>query len=126
MSSDMAEQAENSDRIFNVNLDDFESRVIEVSSHHPVLVDFWADWCPPCIAIAPIMEKAVNAWESEIELAKLEVDEGDNMKIAGRYQVRGFPTIIAFINGEEHGRFSGAKSLSFVEQFIADAIASTG
>lgn len=122
----MAEQAENSDRIFNVNLDDFESRVIEVSSHHPVLVDFWADWCPPCIAIAPIMEKAVNAWESEIELAKLEVDEGDNMKIAGRYQVRGFPTIIAFINGEEHGRFSGAKSLSFVEQFIADAIASTG
>ena len=122
----MVDQGKKSDRIFDVNLDDFDARVIEASSKHPVLVDFWADWCPPCIAIAPIMEKAINAWNSDIELAKLEVDEGDNMKIAGRYQVRGFPTIILFINGEERGRFSGAKSLSFVEQFIADALESAG
>ena len=126
MKSDMADKEKEIDRIFEVNLGDFDARVIEASSHHPVLVDFWADWCPPCIAIAPIMEKAVNGWASAIELAKLEVDEGDNMKIAGRYQVRGFPTIIIFINGEERGRFSGAKSLAFVEQFIADAVASAG
>ena len=121
----MTEQNSKHDRIFDVNLDDFESRVIQASSRHPVLVDLWADWCPPCIAIAPILEKAVSAYDSAIELAKLEVDEGDNMKIAGRFQVRGFPTIIAFIDGEERGRFSGAKSLSFVEQFIDDAVAKT-
>jgi len=51
-------------------------------------------------------------------LAKLEVDEGENMKLAGRYQVRGFPTIILFQNGEEKGRFSGAKPVSPIEQFI--------
>jgi thioredoxin 1 len=118
----MADQNNNSLRIFEVNLEDFQTRVLEASSAHPILVDFWADWCPPCIAIAPILEKAVNEYGSDISLAKLEVDEGDNMKIAGEYQVRGFPTIILFSNGEERGRFSGAKSQSFVEQFIAESI----
>ena len=113
---------ENSSRIFDVNLDAFDSHVIDASHDHPILVDFWADWCPPCIAIAPILEAVVNSHADNIGLAKLEVDEGDNMKIAGRYQVRGFPTIILFQGGEERGRFSGAKSASFVERFIADLL----
>ncbi len=118
----ISETNDKSSRIFDVGLDDFEQRVIEASSDHPVFVDFWADWCPPCVAIAPIMEKVVNTYEENIELAKLEVDDGDNMKLAGRYQVRGFPTIILFQDGEERGRFSGAKSLSFVEQFIEESL----
>ena len=112
-----------SGRIFAVSLDDFETRVLDASSNHPVLVDFWADWCPPCIAVAPILEKVVSGYDSDITLAKLEVDDGDNMKIAGRYQVRGFPTIILFVNGEERNRFSGAKSQSFIEQFIEEGLA---
>ena len=46
------------------------------------------------------------------------MDDGDNMKLAGHYQVRGFPTLILFQNGEEKGRFSGAKPLSYIRQFI--------
>ena len=107
-------------RIMEVNLDDFQQHVLDASADFPVLVDFRADWCPPCIAIAPVLEKVVNEYEQPVRLAKLEVDAGKNMKIAGQYQVRGFPTIILFIQGEERARFSGAKSTGFVEQFISN------
>ncbi len=104
--------------IFDTDLDHFEQDVLEASREVPVLVDFWAEWCPPCLVIAPVLEQVVRAREGAVRLAKLEVDEGENMKLAGRYQVRGFPTVILFRNGEEQGRFSGAKPASFVEQFI--------
>ncbi len=114
--------AASSPRIVDVNLDDFQQQVLDASADFPVLVDFWADWCPPCIAIAPVLENVVKEHEEPVRLAKLEVDAGKNMKIAGQYQVRGFPTIILFLKGEERARFSGAKSISYVEQFITDNI----
>jgi len=114
--------ATSSSRVVEVNLDDFQQQVLDASADFPVLVDFWADWCPPCIAIAPALEKVVNEHEKPVRLAKLEVDAGKNMKIASQYQVRGFPTIILFFRGEERARFSGAKSVSFVEKFISDNI----
>ena len=92
--------------------------ILEASHQRPVLVDFWADWCPPCIALAPILQGVINALSGEVALAKLEVDEGENMKLAGRYQVRGFPTVILFRNGEEQARFSGAQTRSTIEMFI--------
>ena len=109
--------------IFDVSLEDFEQRVINNSQQQPILVDLWADWCPPCVVIAPIMEAVVRERQGEILLAKLEVDEGDNMKIAGRYKVRGFPTILLIDKGEEKGRFSGAKPRSYVDQFIDECLA---
>lgn len=105
-------------RIFDTSVEEFEKDVIEVSHQYPVLVDLWADWCPPCVVIAPIIKKVVEEYEDDIALAKLEVDEGKNMKIAGQYQVRGFPTILLIQNGEEKARFSGAQSASFIEDFI--------
>lgn len=111
-----------SSRIVEVSLQDFQQQVLDASAEFPVLVDFWADWCPPCIAIAPVLEKVINEREKPIRLAKLEVDAGKNMKIAGQHKVRGFPTIILFSQGEEHARFSGAKSINYVEKFIADNI----
>ncbi len=104
--------------IFNTSVEAFDKDVIEASHRHPVLVDLWADWCPPCIVIAPILKKVIENHPTKIALAKIEVDEGKNMKIAGQYQVRGFPTILLIQNGEEKARFSGAKSQSFVENFI--------
>jgi len=106
--------------IFDTSLDTFEQDVLATSHDRPVLVDFWAEWCPPCVVVAPLLEQVVNGRDGEIMLAKLEVDEGENMKLAGRFQVRGFPTIILFQNGEEKGRFSGAIPASQIEQFIDD------
>lgn len=107
-----------SEKIFVVNLDDFEEKVIQASQHKPILVDLWAEWCSPCRVIAPILEQLAEEMEDEIGIAKIEVDEDDNMKIAGRYQVKGFPTLILFQHGEELARFSGAKSLGFIRDFI--------
>ena len=104
--------------IFDTSVETFEQDVIEASHQHPILVDLWADWCPPCVIIAPVLKKVVESCESKISLAKIEVDEGKNMKIAGQYQVRGFPTILLIHNGEEKARFSGAQSASFIEDFI--------
>lgn len=107
-----------SEQIFVVNLDDFEEKVIQASQHKPILVDLWAEWCGPCRVIAPILEQLADEMADEIGIAKIEVDEEDNMKIAGRYQVKGFPTLILFQHGEERARFSGAKPLGFISDFI--------
>lgn len=106
------------DNIFISNLDNFQQLVIEASHQKPVLVDLWAEWCSPCRVIAPVLEKIAVEFHDNLAIAKVEVDEDENMKLAGRYQVRGFPTLILFINGEESGRFSGAKPLSFIRDFI--------
>ncbi len=104
--------------IYNVSLDDFEQKVIEASRQRPILVDLWADWCSPCIVIAPILTQVIERLEGRVALAKIEVDEGENMKLAGRYKVRGFPTVILFQDGEEKSRFSSARPASFIDSFI--------
>ncbi len=104
--------------VFDTRLEDFERKVIDASFQQPVLVDFWADWCSPCIVIAPILSRVVESFDGKILLAKLEVDAGENMKLAGKYQVRGFPTIILFKQGVEVDRFSSAQPAHFIERFI--------
>lgn len=104
--------------IFDTSVESFAEDVISSSHKHPILVDLWADWCPPCIVIAPILKEVIENYDSKIALAKLEVDEGKNMKIAGQYQVRGFPTILLIQNGEEKARFSGAQTALYIENFI--------
>lgn len=104
--------------IFDVDLHDFDECVLHASMDRPVLVDFWADWCSPCLAIAPILTRVVESYTGDVLLAKLEVDEGENMKLAGRYKVRGFPTIILFEQGEARAHFSGVKMQHQIEAFI--------
>ncbi len=108
------------DFIFDVDLAGFEAAVIEASRTTPVIVDFWADWCPPCRALTPVLERVVNAMHGSVRLAKVEVDEGANMKLAGRYGLKGFPTVLLFIGGEIKGRFSGARAEHWVKDFLAE------
>ncbi|MGD8525492.1 MAG: thioredoxin domain-containing protein [Thioalkalispiraceae bacterium] len=107
-----------SQHISDLNLEDFEQKVIEASHQQPVLVDLWADWCAPCLVIAPVLASVIEEYDGAVKLAKIEVDEGENMKLAGRYHVRGFPTVILFQNGEEKARFSSAQSASYIREFI--------
>ena len=110
--------------IMDVDLDTFEAQVLSVSEDVPVLIDLWAEWCAPCLVIAPVLKQVVEEYDGRIRLAKIEVDVGENMKLAGRYQVRGFPTVILIINGEEMARFSGAKPQAFIRDFIDKSIVS--
>lgn len=104
--------------VYDIDLDQFQGTVIEASFTQTVLVDLWAEWCPPCISLSPILEQVVGEYDGRLRLVKIEVDEGENMKLAGRYGVRGFPTVILFQDGEERGRFSSMQSAGFVRDFI--------
>lgn len=104
--------------IFDVHLEQFEQQVIQASHRVPVMVDFWAEWCSPCLALAPVMERVMAGYAGRVRLAKLEVDEGENMKLAGRYRVRGFPTVVLFVEGEEVARFASARPRHWIEEFL--------
>ena len=108
----------NDSYIFDTSLETFKNDVIQASHQYPVLVDFWADWCSPCIVIAPVLKKVIPPYQGRIRLAKLEVDEGDNMKLAGHHKVRGFPTIMLFQDGKETARFSGSRPAPAIRHFI--------
>ncbi len=112
--------------IFDTDLAHFDADVLAASADVPVLVDFWAEWCSPCIFLDPVLKEVVESYSGAVRLAKVEVDAGDNMKLAGRYQVRGFPTVILFIDGEEVDRFSSARSAGFIHDFIDRHLAAEG
>lgn len=106
--------------IYDVNEHDFSENVLAASARHPVLVDFWADWCAPCRVLTPLLERVVGAYGGAVRLAKVEADE--NMRLAGAYQLRGFPTVLLFVNGAEVARFSGARSEPQLRAFIDDGL----
>ena len=104
----------------NADLHDFELKVLQASHQKPVLVDFWADWCAPCHAITPHLNRAMEQLKNRIELVKVEVDEGDNMKLAGRYKLRGFPTLMLFVDGVEVARFAGSRASHWIVDWIEE------
>ena len=71
----------------------------------PVLVDFWAEWCGPCRAIAPALEDIAGDLKEKLTVAKINIDE--NPGVPQKYNVRGIPTLIVFKNGEEQERYVG-------------------
>ncbi len=99
-------------------LHDFEEVVIEASNALPVLVDFWADWCAPCHAIAPHLQRVMEEMADRVQLVKVEVDDGENMKLAGRYKLRGFPTIMLFVEGREVARFAGNRASHWIRDWL--------
>ncbi len=109
--------------IIDIGFEQYDDLVIAASDKMPVLVDLWAEWCSPCLVVAPLLKQLIEEYEGKIKLAKVEVDEGENMKLAGRYQVRGFPTILLINKGEEIARFSGAKPMSFLRNFVDENLA---
>ena len=82
----------------------FDDEVIK--SDKPVLVDFWAEWCGPCKAIAPMLDDIAGEYKGKIRIAKLNVDE--NPRTAQRFNVRSIPTLILFKSGQVQGQKVGA------------------
>ncbi len=103
--------------LFEVDVDNFESAVIEESSKRLVVLDISAEWCGPCRVLEPILHRLAEEYAGTFLLAKLEAED-ENMKIAGRFGARGFPTVLAFVDGVEVDRFHSVQPESFVRNFI--------
>jgi putative thioredoxin len=100
----------------------FESVVIEGSVERPVLVDFWAPWCAPCRALAPVLDKVAADLGGRVTFAKLNTDE--EPEIARTFGVRGIPNCKLFVNGKVQDEFTGALPESAVRDFLAGALPS--
>ncbi|MES9823966.1 MAG: thioredoxin domain-containing protein [Candidatus Thiodiazotropha endolucinida] len=114
----MSQKKHNSPFICDVTESTYEEKVLKASHQQPVLVDFWAEWCAPCISLAPALERVIEELEGLVMLAKVEVD--DNMRLAGHYRLRGFPTVILFVEGNEIGRFHGARASHWLREWIEE------
>lgn len=103
-----------SHEIVHITDETFETEVLK--SDVPVLVDYWAEWCGPCKAIAPILEEIATEYADRLKLAKLNID--DNPNAAVRYNVRGIPTLMLFRNGNMESFKVGALSKTQLSAFL--------
>ena len=97
----------------------FETDVLK--SSHPVLVDYWAEWCGPCKMIAPILDEVATAYQGKLQIAKMNVDE--NRDIPAKFGIRGIPTLMIFKNGELAATKVGAMTKSQLTAFIDQQMA---
>jgi putative thioredoxin len=100
----------------------FDAEVLQRSHEVPVVVDFWADWCGPCKALSPALEKAEAAREGKVVLAKVDVDA--NPRLAALFKVQGIPAVKAFRDGEVVDEFVGALPPARVEAFFDSLVPS--
>lgn len=92
----------------------FEEEVLK--SEKPVVVDFWAEWCGPCHAVAPVLDKIVEERSQDLKLVKVNIDEEQGL--AMRYGIASIPTIVLFKNGEPAAAAVGAQPKSALEKSL--------
>ena len=96
----------------------FETEVL--GADVPVLVDFWASWCPPCKMVEPVVEELAAEYDGRLKVGKLHVDQ--NPRTASRYQIMGVPTFVLFRAGEVLEQRTGAQSKAQLMQMLCQAL----
>jgi thioredoxin 1 len=107
------------ENIINVDQDSFQKTVLD--SQKPVLVDFWAPWCGPCRAVAPVVEELAKDYKGKIEFAKLNVDE--TPFVASKYGVMSIPTLIVFKDGKPVQHAIGYQPKEQLKKLLDSALA---
>jgi thioredoxin 1 len=96
----------------------FEGEVLK--SETPVIVDFWAEWCAPCRAIAPIVKDLATQYGDKLKVVKMNIDESP--QTPGTYGIRSIPTVLAFKNGEVVSQLTGARPKGDFEEFVNNVL----
>ena len=104
--------------VIHINDSDYEEKVLK--SDIPVLLDFWAEWCGPCKAIAPSLEELSEEMSNKLKVVKINVDE--NPSTSQAYSIRSIPALMIFKNGEKISEKMGALPKSVLETWINDTI----
>lgn len=92
----------------------FETEVLK--SDKPVLIDFWAEWCGPCRAIAPTIDELAGEYSGKVKVMKLNVDE--NPEVPGKFRIRGIPTLLMFKNGQLVDQLVGAHPKTSIAEMM--------
>jgi thioredoxin 1 len=100
--------------LVHISDDTFESEVLQ--SDKAVLLDFWAEWCGPCKAIAPVLEELDGEYQDRLKIAKMDVDA--NSKTPKQFGIRSIPTLILFKNGVVEAQHVGAASKRQLKEFL--------
>jgi thioredoxin 1 len=108
--------------VINLNAYEFENKVLK--SEVPVLVDFWAPWCAPCRAMAPILDKLALSSDPDFHIAKVDVENKDNNELAMHYEIRSIPNMKLFKGGIVVHEFVGVVDAATLESAVKRALQS--
>ncbi|MFM2484252.1 tetratricopeptide repeat protein [Celerinatantimonas yamalensis] len=108
----------NAEYIVDISMENAKAILIDRSFEHPVVVDFWADWCEPCKDLMPILEKLANEYQGAFTLARVNAEKDTLQPLAGQFGVRSLPTVMIMKDGQPVDGFAGAQPEGTIREIL--------